>query len=210
MKTSILAISLSFLAACSSAPEPENPYLACGSAGPDTDYFPVGTFAPYIPPPRPGYAYRLSDRDPDPEARELLLLTMDYLELPSLTCGAPPADETHRLVWDRSFDPLVAIQIDRTGGRYTLDVSMPREGRLSGKPLDRIYLQLTKAEWSRITAGLQKIDFWNLYVSGEEAGNFVKEGTGEIVVTSRKDGASWVIEGRKGSLSYREPLEQRR
>lgn len=183
------------LAGCASAPA--NPYLACGSAGPDTYYFPAGTFAPYVPPPRPGYTYKLSTYDPDPRNRESYSATMAWLELPSLSCGAPPADETYRLVWLRSFHEPVTIQIGRSGNRYTLDVATSNESRLSGKPLTRIQRQLTQQDWSRIIASLRTLDFWNLYPSDEEAGHFQKnDGAEEIIVTSRKDGARWIIEGR--------------
>lgn len=183
------------LAGCASAPA--NPYLACGSAGPDTYYFPEGTFAPYVPPPRPGYVYKSRDFNPDPEARESYSFSMNYLELPSLTCGPPPADETYRLVWLRSFHPEIAIQLDRSGNSYSLDVATSNGIRLSGKPLKRTHRQLTKDEWSRITAGLQKIDFWSLPANTEEAGYFVQDGKNEVtVVTAGKDGARWIIEGR--------------
>ena len=192
LAATILAV---LLASCTSAPA--NTYLTCGSAGPDTYYFPKGTFAPYVPPPRPGYVYKQSDFNPDPDMRESYSLSMDYLELPSLSCGARPADETYRLVWMRSFHPLIAIQMDRSGDRYTLDLVTPHETRLSGKPMQRIHRQLTKDDWSRITAGLQKLDFWKLPPSNREAGYFVEEGKDSVtVVTSGKDGANWIIEGR--------------
>ena len=191
LAATILAV---LLASCTSAPA--NTYLTCGAAGPDTYYFPEGTFAPSAPPPRHGYVYKQSDFNPDPDTRESYSLSMDYLELPSLSCGAPPADETYRLVWMRSFHPLIAIQIVRTGDRYTLDFVTPHETRLSGKPLQRIHRQLTKDDWSRMVVGLQKLDFWNLSPKDQPSGNFVKEDTKEIIVTSRKDGASWIIEGR--------------
>jgi len=185
---------LLLLTGCASAPD--NPYLACGSGPPDTFYFPAGTFAPHIPPPRPGYTYKPSGYDPDPSTRESYSLTMNWLELPSLSCGAPPADETYRLVWLRSFHQPVSIQIGRSGLRYTLDVTTPHETRLSGKPLQLIHRDLTNDEWSRITTGLTRIDFWAMPSSMEEAGNFWKDGADEVIVTAHKDGANWIIEGR--------------
>lgn len=173
--------------------------MSCGSAGPDTYYFPAGTFAPFVPPPRPGFTFKLSDYDPDPYTRESYSMTMDWLELPSLTCGAPSATETYRLVWLRSFHQPVAIQVARSGERYTLDLVTSNEARISGKPLQRMQRQLTKDQWSRITTGLQKIDFWTLPPNIEEAGYFVTDdGSEMIVVTAGKDGASWIIEGRAG------------
>lgn len=191
------ALLVLLLAGCASAHD--NPYLVCGSGPSDTYYFPAGTFAPYVPPPRPGYTYRLSDIDPDPETRESYSMTMDWLELPSLSCGAPPADETYRLVWLRSFHQPVAIQIARSGNRFALDVITSNEARLSGKPLMRLHRQLGEADWSRIVAGLSTLDFWNLHSGDKQAGHFVKnDATEEIIVTAGKDGARWIIEGRAG------------
>ncbi|MEZ6030980.1 MAG: hypothetical protein R3C46_14705 [Hyphomonadaceae bacterium] len=197
MKFAVAVVVSSLFAGCTSASA--NPYLACGSAGPDTYYFPAGTFAPSIPPPRLGYTFKPSDFDPDPERRESYSMTMDWLELPSLSCGAPRADETYRLVWLRSFHQPVAIQIDRSGNRYTLDVATSNEARLSGKPLQRIHRQLTKDDWSRIVAGLERIDFWTLPSSDQVSGFFAEDESGDIIVTSAgKDGAEWIIEGRAG------------
>jgi hypothetical protein len=193
----VLAVLVAFLLpGCTSAPD--NPYLACGSAGPDTYYFPVGTFAPQVPSPRPGYTYKPSTYDPDAKTRESRSMHMHWLELQSLSCGAPPADETYRLVWLRSFHQPVAIRIDRSGDRYTLEAATSNEARLSGKPLARFHRQPTKQDWSRIVAGLQKIDFWNLPPSAKEAGIFVKDDTGETIVSASMDGAYWIIEGRAG------------
>lgn len=196
MKRLRLILLLPLLTACVSAPA--DPFLRCGSAGPDTYYFPEGTFAPYVPPPRPGYRYLQHPTEHDSRSRESYSLTMDFLELPSLTCDVPRADETYRLVWIRSFHPVVAIQIDRSGDHYTLDVTTPHETRLSGKPLQRIHRELTKGDLSRITAGLQTIDFWKLPPNDQESGNFVEEGKEDqvLVRTSGKDGANWIIEGR--------------
>lgn len=195
MKSLCIALLLPLLAACASAPP--NTYLRCGSAAPDTYYFPEGTFTPQVPPPRPGYIFKKSDYNPDPHTRESYSLSMNYLELPSLSCGAPHADETYRLVWLRSFDPMVAIQIDRTGDRYTLDLVTPHETRLSGKPLQHTHLQLTKADWTRIATGLRKLDFRNLPPNKEEAGYFVEDESRDVaIVSGGKDGARWIIEGR--------------
>jgi hypothetical protein len=198
MRRKSLALLAALLAGCTTQPAPDE-LMSCGSAGPDTYYFPAGTFAPIVPPPRPGYTFKPSAFDPDPETRESYSMTMGWLELPSLTCGPPPAEETYRLVWLRSFHDPVAIQIDRSGERYTLDVVSPDEIRLSGKPLKRVQRQLTQEEWSRITAGLQKIDFWALPANSEESGYFMTDdGSDQIVVTAGKDGARWIIEGRAG------------
>ena len=120
MRTWFLAISLSFLTACSSAPVAANPYVACGSAGPDTFYFPAGTFAPQVPPPRPGYRFQKSDYDPDPETREWYSQVMDYLELPSLTCEAPTAEEAGNFVKEGANE-MIVVSAGKDGAQWIIE-----------------------------------------------------------------------------------------
>lgn len=186
------------LSACMTPPGAERagPDLSCGSAGPNTYYFPAGTFAEREHPDRLPPA---GDRNFDPEAkrRQNYSETLDYLGAASLSCGAKPAEETYRLVWFRSFDVPVIVQASRTGGSRTIDIVMPNENDPDGKPVRRYHRSLSLSEWSRIADGLARIDFWRLPPYDELTGAFRIPGSTDVLVrTSGKDGARWIIEGR--------------
>ena len=202
MRALCATLLLAMLPACTTLSQ--NAALPCGDAGPNTFYFPEGTFKPIAPSPRVGFVFRPFNylSDDDRQTREWYSSSLDFLEQPSLSCGAIQTEETYRLVWLRSFHPSVAIQVTRSGSSYLVDVAMGNDKRKSGKPLRRIHRTLSSQEWRRIAAGLQKIDFWNLPANKQPAGYFEPKPPPPgaerdvVILSAQKDGAQWIIEGR--------------
>lgn len=135
------------------------------------------------------------------------LTAMHEPAIPSAT--HPDSTEIYRLLWFRSFHPLVIVRIDmRSDGSGLLTLHADRtilsekqlESRQSAQPIDSIRTISSEqvAEFRRLI-GHQ--DFWNVPSQfhldmgfGPFATPIPKEQ--QIVVS---DGAEWVIEGQKGS-----------
>jgi hypothetical protein len=191
MRTSILAISLSFLAACSSvAPAATS---ACGDAEPATFFFPAGTFYRPDPDANTHYGHSLES---DAKGREYYSESLIYLKEPSLSCGPPPADETYRFLWLRAFHPDVAIRVARTADNYTLDAATPTKRSDGSYRLRRIHRSLTAEEWASIMTLLTRHDFWDQPVFNSPPVTVYDPATKLVTVRSQKDGARWIIEGR--------------
>lgn len=178
----VLALSM---AACTTSNngewKPLNPGASfeprhCGADGPDTFYFPTGTFE--------------DGHDGDAFSRQWYSSALTRMGEPSLSCGDALAEETYRFLWLRSFHQPVAVRIWRNGDTYELRaVTLDGAGGYKSGPIDRlIRKRLTKAGWDRATSALNAIQYWSMTGKATET-----EAEAEVVV----DGAQWIIEGRK-------------
>lgn len=204
-----LATSLAALlciAACANGAA-TRPNSACGSGGAYTFYFPKGVFSDDAEREALQAGKPYSDYSSDEFWREAYSESLFYMKEPTLSCGPARTDESYRFLWKRSFDPAIAIRVERNGDRYTLRANIFRAwnwedyGKINwtdyaispiAKRVDRT---LSKAEWDGLVAQMRAVDFWNMTPTHIEPKPVAPQGM-VVVVTSPKDGSSLVFEGR--------------
>jgi hypothetical protein len=101
---------------------------------------------------------------------------------PSLSCDPAPPRETYRNLRLRAFDTSMFVRVEAGDGGGALWAGIM--GRGGQKMFNTVQRNLTRAEWTQVTAGISSLGFWKLPT---------------CEVSYVKDGEDWVIEGRKGS-----------
>jgi hypothetical protein len=194
-----LAILLPLLTACASPPM--GPSISCGAAGPNTYYFPSGTFFD------PDYQKYIPDNSSadgekhDAFAREWYSPHLQAMREPSLSCGNSEVTETYRLLVLRTFDEPIAVRISRMDRRYTLDavVLTGAGGYEPGEIGKRIHRDLTEAEWKHAVDALDRFNFWTAPTVEPWTVSVNPDDPSDITVQSTFDGSQWIIEGRLGN-----------
>jgi hypothetical protein len=186
-----LIVLLPLLTACATLSQ--NADLSCGEAGPNTYYFPADTF---YRPDTDAYTHYGHGGMHDENARDDYSNLLSFLGEPSLTCGAPPGEEIYRFVWSPSFDPPATVRITRVGDIYVLDAATSVVRDKTRYRIKHIHRTLTQEEWSGATSLLEKLNFWNQPTYNEPPFAVDNPRDGTVTITTSKDGAQWVIEGR--------------
>ena len=101
---------------------------------------------------------------------------------PSLSCDPAPRGETYRFLRLRPFDTPMFVRVEARDDGGVLWAGIMGSG--SRKMFRTVRRNLTRAEWTKVTAGLGTLGFWKLPTR---------------VVSYVRDDEEWVIEGRKGS-----------
>lgn len=173
-----LLVGLAFPAAATQPADVRgiNPSLACGSQGPDTLYFPAGTFRPVVE----------DDLDLDRWdrfQREWYSQQLAAMREPSLTCGDVGSIEAVRFLWLRAFNEPIAIRITKSGTDYALTTTTLAyaPGMEIGAVQDQYQKPISEDEWMTLVSSLAPIRFWEMPADVANAGG---------------DGSYWVIEVR--------------
>lgn len=194
----IASLLVLLLAGCASAPQ--NPDLSCEAAGPNTFYFPAGTFFD------PGFEeFGSGDTrggwESDAFSREWYSAHLQAMREPSLSCGQMAASESYRFLWLRTFHEPIAVRVSHTGERYTLDAVIldGAGGYDPGRIARRVHRDLTLADWMRVTIALEQMKFQSM-PSAEPWDVSEDPATGDLILRTSNDGAQWILEGR--TVSY--------
>ena len=192
---------LPLLAACTTLSQ--NVDLSCGDAGPNTLYFPAGTFFDQ------DYKDEKSGREADAFAREWYSPHLQAMHEPSLSCGPSAATESYRFLWLPTFDQPVAVRISRFDKRFTLDAVILNGGGGydPGSIEKKIHRDLTAAEWSRAIAALGRVNFTEL-PTVERWFITPDPDTGDEVFISTNDGTTVIVEGRSDTYHVVERHEE--
>lgn len=196
-----LALLLPLLAACTSLSQTAD--LSCGDAGPNTYYFPAGTFFD------PDYKDAREGQASDAFSREWYSPHLQAMREPSLSCGLDAGVESYRFLWLPTFDQPVAVRISHRENHYTLDaVILHGGGGYNPDKIEkRIHRDLTEAEWLRAIAALAGIHFADL-PTVERWFITVDPDTGDEVFISTNDGTTVIVEGRSSSYHAVERHEE--
>jgi hypothetical protein len=170
MKRLLLALSLIIGVPRAGAEE----RAECGTLESDLFYFPRGSLGE-----------KRGDHDLDQSQRVRYSKHLRAMGEPSLSCR-PPALETYRLIWLRSFHAPVAVRLEFEKATATLTAVKlnGKGGYQPGVVTKKNFLPLGEKETAQLRAALKKADFWKMQVRRDDAG---------------LDGAQWILEGRKGT-----------
>jgi len=126
------------------------------------------------------------------------------LEEPSLDPAISPQSpkDSIRFLWLRTFDPPVAIRIERNDNGATLFLKeADGKGGYSPGTLRRSERhQLTDAEWESVVAAINECGFWTMPIERVQEG--VLEDGRVVSIGGGSDGAEWILEVARGS-TYR-------
>jgi hypothetical protein len=125
------------------------------------------------------------------------------LEEPSLDpkLCRDPRGESCRFLWLRTFDPPVAVRIDRNtdGATLYLKEADGKGGYSPGKLRRSESRKLTEREWQSVLVAIDEGGFWKM--PSEPVCKIVLE-NGVIECRGGSDGAKWILEVTKGDTYH--------
>jgi hypothetical protein len=161
------------LAASASEPHPV-PFRRseCADRSSDRFFFPEGLLG--------GTSAQL---DLDQNLRRWYSTVLGAMSEPSLSCD-PPRGATYRFLLLRSFDTPIFVRVEAQKDGAILWAGVMGYMDKADKVVRSVRRNLSQAEWSQVTRGLDAVGFWNLPT---------------WVINYGRDGERWIIEGRDGS-----------